>query len=158
MSERDAGNPQFALPARTAKLHWKQGKAVPGRVHPIVGVEAQDSPFARVVDGEIARNRKEPWLKTRMPIVGMTTLQNSQPRFLYQVVDGIANAEQEDKVADKAILILLDQCVQKSDISVAKAACDVLRIGVHGLRQCHIRFEHTRGIRIKGRKLRMDCK
>ena len=45
---------------------------------------------------------------------------------------------------------------QKIDISLPNTTYDVLRVDVHGPRQCHLVFEHTRGIRREGPKLRMD--
>ena len=61
-----------------------------------------------VIEGKIAGDGKEPGLEARLSVVGVTALKDAQPRFLYQVVDGIAPSQEISKVADKTILILPD--------------------------------------------------
>ena len=72
----------------------------------------KDSPLAHVVEGEIAGHGKEPRFEARLSVVGVTALENAQPCFLYQVVDGIAPAQEVGEVADETILILPDQGMQ----------------------------------------------
>ena len=116
----------------------------------------EDAALAQVIDGEVARDGEEPRLEAGAAVVGAATLQDAQPCRLHQVVDEIAPPEQVDEVADKTKLILLDEVVQQGDVSLTKTACDPLRIGSQGLRQCLVAFKHTRGIRDSRPKLRMD--
>jgi hypothetical protein len=83
------------------------------------------------IDCEIACDGKEPWLKARATVVGGATLQNPQPCFLHQVVDSVASPQQVNEIANKAILILFDQCLQERDISLAQTKCDLLRLALH---------------------------
>src|ERR1700759_562800 len=119
-------------------------------------IQTEDAALAQVVNGEIARDGEEPGLEAGAAVVGAATLQDAQPGLLYQVVDEIALPEQVDEVTDKTKLILLDEVVEQGDVSLTKTACDPLRIGSQGLRQCLVAFKHTRGIRGTGPKLRMD--
>src|ERR1700712_3017843 len=109
-----------------------------------------------MVDGEIAGDGEEPGLKAGMAIVRTAALENAQPRFLDQVIHGVAPPEQVDEVTDETELILDDQVVQEGYVSLTKTACNPLRIGVPGHGHCPVVFKHTKGIRARGWKLRMD--
>jgi hypothetical protein len=109
-----------------------------------------------MVDGEIAGDGEEPGLEAGMAIVGTAALEDAQPCFLYQVIDGVAAPEQVDEVTDQAELILDHQFVQQGYVSLTKTACNSLSIGVPGHGHDPVVFKHTRGIRRTGGKLRMD--
>lgn len=84
----------------------------------VVRIEAEDSPLAQMVEGEIACDGEEPGLEAGVPVVGATALQNAQPCFLDKIIHGVAAPEQVDEVADKTELILLNQVVQEGDVSL----------------------------------------
>jgi len=44
-------------------------------------------------------------------------------------------------------VLFRSQGAEECNIPVAQAACDVLGVGVHGARECHVRWPHTQGIR-----------
>jgi hypothetical protein len=67
-----------------------------------------------------------------------------------------SRSEQIDEVADETELILDDEGVQEGYVSLTKAACNSLRIGVPGHGHCPVVLKHTRGIRRRGGKLRMN--
>jgi hypothetical protein len=66
-----------------------------------------------------------------MPVVGPTSLQDSEPRLLHQIVNSIASAQQGDEITNKPVLVLLDQRLEDSDISLAQPKRDSLRIAFH---------------------------
>ena len=121
----------------------------------ITGIQTEDAALAQMVDGEIAGDGEEPGLEARMAIVRTTALEDTQPCLLDEVIDGVAASEQIDEVADETEVILDDEGVQEGYVSLTKAACNSLRIGVPGHGHCPVVFKHTRGIRGRGRKLRM---
>src|ERR1700691_1845076 len=115
----------------------------------VLRVQAEGWPLPHVIEGKIARNSKQPWLEARLSVVGVTALQDAQPRFLDQVIDGISPSHKVGEVADEPILILSDQSVQESDISLAKTTRNLMRICVHHRHRRHIVFAHTQGIRLR---------
>ena len=121
----------------------------------ILGVEREDAAFAQGVDGEVAGDGEEPGFEAGLAVVGASALEHTEPGFLHQVIDQVAAADYIDEVADEAVLILRDECVEKSDIPMTQAARDLLGVGVYGARECHVRRPHTQGIRGKGVELRI---
>jgi hypothetical protein len=66
-----------------------------------------------------------------VPVVGPTSLQDSEPRLLHEIVNSIASAQQEDEITNKPVLVLLDQRFKDNDISLAQPKRDLLRIALH---------------------------
>jgi hypothetical protein len=106
------------------------------------------------VESDIACHPEKPWLKAVAPVVGVTSLQDPEPRFLHQVVHSVASAQQEDEIANKPVLVLPDQRLKDSDIFPAQSKRDSLRIAFHARPQGQLILEHTLGIRMRNLKLR----
>lgn len=100
----------------------------------VAGVEGDDAAFAHGVDGQIAGDSEEPGFEAGLAVVGAATLEDAEPGFLDEVVDGVAAAEDIDEVADETVLILRDQGAEESYIAVTQAARDLLGVGVHRAR------------------------
>lgn len=89
-----------------------------------------------------------------MPVVGPASLQDSEPRLLQQIVNSISSPQQGDEITNEPVLVLLDQRLEDSGISLVQPKRDSLRIAFHGRPRSQLIIEHTTGIRNMDPKLR----
>src|ERR1700719_4873840 len=77
------------------------------------GVETLRLLLALPIDDQVASDREEPSLEPRPTVVLMTALQNAYPRLLEEIFGALAVPGDVDEIAEQAVLILLDQCVEQ---------------------------------------------
>src|ERR1700761_7997269 len=119
-----------------------------------IGVQAEQRLLSCGIDRKVACHPEKPWFKAGAPVVGVSSLQNPEPGFLHQVVYPIASTQQGNEIANEPVLVLLDQRLQNSDISLAQPKRYSCRIAFHERPRSQLITEHTLGIRNRNPKLR----
>ena len=77
------------------------------------------------------RDGEEPGLEFRFAIVLVAALEDADPGFLKKVFGAFFVSRDVDKIAEQAILILLDQAVEQIGVAPLQAARDALCFIAH---------------------------
>jgi hypothetical protein len=72
------------------------------------GIKALGLSASQEVDGQVARDGKEPGFKSPGPPVLVALFEYPDPGFLEKILSFLAAAREHEQVAEQAVLILLD--------------------------------------------------
>lgn len=104
----------------------RRGGAVIRRFVGLIGlgigevVQAGNFLAARDVDHQVASDGEEPGLEFGFLVVLMTTLQDAHPGFLEEIFGERAVAGEEEEIPIKAMLILLDEAIEKVGVAATE--------------------------------------
>jgi len=88
-------------------------------------IEAGGLFTAHVVDGQVASHGEEPGAESVFVVELVAAFEHTNPGFLEEVFGEFAVSGQRNKVAEKAMLILLDEAVEQVGISTSQSAGDL---------------------------------
>src|SRR5215467_10675564 len=94
-------------------------------------IETDRSFSSQVVNGQITRDRVEPGREFVFAVVLTSALENTNPRFLEEILGKVTISCETYQVPEQAMLILLDQMVQQVGIAPAKTVSYGARLGLH---------------------------
>ena len=80
---------------------------------------------AHGIDGEVARNGEEPGAECIFVVELVSAFEDADPGFLEEVFGQFAASGQVHEVAEKAMLVLLDEAIEQVRISTSKSASDL---------------------------------
>src|ERR1019366_6859713 len=112
-------------------------------------VEAGGLLAAHMIDRQVARHREEPCAECVLVVELVPAFEHADPRFLEEVFRQIAAAGQVHEIAEKAMLVLLDQPVEQVGIPGvevhARSRCFLAPSSSRNSRQSRSYYRYIRG-------------